>query len=54
VHLMSPNANGTELVNQLEFSGPLGPLFGRVFGKGIDKSIPESLKGLKEYVETKN
>jgi len=54
VHLMSPNETGTELVNQLEFSGLLGPIFGRLFGKEIDKSIPGSLKGLKMYLETKS
>jgi len=53
IHLMSPNTNGTELVNQIEFSGLLGPIFGRLIGKGINKTIPVSLKGLKEHVETK-
>ena len=53
-HLMSPNEKGTEVINQLEFSGLLGPVFGRLFGKGINKSIPESLNGLKKYVETNN
>ena len=53
VHLMSPNNTGTEVVNQVEFSGLLGPIFGRLFGKSIDESIPGSLKGLKMYVETK-
>ena len=53
VHLMSENTTGTELVNQIEFSGFLSPIFGRLIGKGINKSLPESLKGLKEYVENK-
>jgi len=54
VHLMSAHTTGTNLVNQIEFSGLLGPIFGRLIGKGIDKSLPESLKGLKEYVENKS
>jgi len=54
VHLMSADTAGTDLVNRIEFSGLLGPIFGRLIGKGIDKSLPESLKGLKEYVENKS
>ena len=54
IHLMQPIVDGTELINQLEFTGLLGPVFGRLFGKGIDKGIPESLKGLKHHIESKD
>ena len=52
IHEMTPSAEGTNLLNKIEFSGILGPLFGRLFGKEIDKSIPGSLKALKTRVET--
>lgn len=51
IHLMNPSENGTNLVNQIVFSGILGPVFGRLVGKGISKTLPESLAGLKHHIE---
>ncbi len=51
VHIMQPVGAGTRLINRVEFSGLLAPLFGRLIGKGINKSLPDSLKGLKQYIE---
>lgn len=51
IHLMSPIESGTKLVNQVEFIGLLSPLYGKLIGKGINKSLPDSLEGLKKYIE---
>lgn len=51
IHLMQPIESGTELINQVEFTGLLSPVFGRLIGKSINKSLPDSLKGLKNYIE---
>lgn len=53
VHLMEKMDTGTNVVNQLEFTGLLAPVFGRLFGKSINKSIPESLSGLKNHIESR-
>lgn len=52
VHLFEKVDSGTKVINQLEFTGLLAPLFGRLFGKSINKTIPESLKGLKSHIES--
>jgi len=54
VHELKPIDTGTEVVNQLNFSGLLGPVFGRLMGKSISKTIPTSLAGLKEFIENKS
>lgn len=51
IHLMTPTESGTKLINQVEFTGLLSPLFGRLIGKGINKGLPDSLKGLKHHIE---
>ena len=51
IHELNEIDEGTEVVNQVVFTGLLAPIFGRLIGKGIEKSIPDSLKGLKGYVE---
>ena len=51
IHLMEPSDTGTKLVNEVEFTGLLAPIFGRLIGKGIDKGLPDSMGGLKKYVE---
>ena len=51
IHELNEIDNGTEVINQVIFTGLLAPIFGRLIGKGINKSIPDSLKGLKEYIE---
>ena len=57
VHLMNSKGGNsgpeTEVVNKLIFSGLLAPVFARLFGKSIDKSIPGSLQGLKNHIEQK-
>ena len=51
IHLMEPSKSGTKLVNQVMFTGLLSPLFGRIIGKGINKSLPSSLEGVKLHIE---
>ncbi len=54
VHVLSEvNASTTKVVNQLEFTGLLAPLFGRLIGKSISKTMPDTLKGLKSFVEAR-
>ncbi len=54
VHELAPQGNGaTKVVNGLAFSGLLAPVFGRLIGKGIAKSMPSTLGGLKKFVEAK-
>lgn len=51
IHVMKGTDSGTHLVNQLVFTGLLSPVFGRMFGKGISKSLPGSLAGIKRFIE---
>ncbi len=51
IHRMDPIDSGTRLINQVAFSGLLSPLFARLIGKGINKGLPDSLKGIKQYIE---
>lgn len=51
IHLMNPIDSGTQVINQVVFTGFLAPLFGRLIGKDINKSLPDSLKGLKNHIE---
>ena len=57
VHLINNkggnSAPQTEFVNQLIFSGLLGPVFARLFGKSINNTMPGSLQGLKNHIEGK-
>lgn len=54
IHLINPGENGTNLVNQIEFSGILGPVFAKLVGKSISKTLPESLAGLKRHIENES
>ena len=53
VHELNTVEQGTEVINKILFQGLLAPIFGRLIGKSIDKSLPESLEGLKQFVELK-
>lgn len=52
VHLLKKLDNNTEVTNQLIFTGLLAPIFGRLLGNSINKSIPGSLNGLKTHLES--
>jgi hypothetical protein len=51
IHIITPEGTGTRIVNILEFTGLLSPLFGRLIGKSIYKTMPNTLAGLKRHVE---
>jgi len=51
VHLMNPSKIGTNLSIEVEFSGFLAPVFGRLAGKDINKGLPNSLNGLRQYLD---
>lgn len=51
VHVLNATGSGCNVVNRLEFTGLLAPLFGRLIGTSISKTMPGSLKGLKACVE---
>ncbi|MBL4608008.1 MAG: SRPBCC family protein [Pseudomonadales bacterium] len=53
-HELSSSKNETEVVHKVSFSGFLAPIFGRLIGKGIQKGLPNTLKGLKTAVESKS
>lgn len=51
VHELSPSGQGTEVTNKILFTGLLAPVFGRLIGKDLKKTIPKSLEGLKKHIE---
>lgn len=51
IHIISPEGPGSRVANFLVFTGLLAPVFGRLIGKSIYKSMPNTLAGLKKYVE---
>lgn len=51
IHVIQAVGNGSHVINRLEFVGFLAPLFGRLIGKSISKTMPHSLAGLKHHVE---
>jgi len=53
IHLLEEGESSTNIINKVVFSVLLAPLFGRLIGKGIAGTLPASLAGLKNYVESK-
>jgi len=51
VHELNKVEQGTKVINQVIFTGLLAPVFGHMIGNSINKSLPDSLQGLKEYIE---
>ena len=54
VHLLDKENQGTKVTNQLIFTGFLAPVFSRILGNSINKSIPNSLNGLKMHIESQS
>jgi hypothetical protein len=54
IHVITPEGDGSIVKNMLEFTGLLAPLFGRLIGKSIYKTMPSSLAGLKKHIEGKS
>ncbi len=53
-HQLVSTSDGTEVTHKVVFSGLLSPLFGRIIGNGIKKSLPVTMQGLKNSVESKS
>jgi hypothetical protein len=45
------NGEGTQATHRVIFQGPLAPLFGRLIGSGMRKTLPNALAGLKQAAE---
>ena len=52
-HVLIPKGKGTEVTHKVVFSGLLSPLFGRLIGNGIKRSLPITMQGLRDAVESK-
>ena len=51
-HNLIPTEGKTEVVHKVIFEGLLSPVFGKLIGAGIRKGLPNTLKGLKNIVES--
>jgi hypothetical protein len=51
---LTEQQNGTQATHRVAFEGLLAPLFGRLIGSGMRKSIPQALQGLKNAAEAKS
>ena len=51
--LSDTKGSGTQATHRVIFQGFLAPLFGRVIGSGMRKSLPNALAGLKQAAEAK-
>lgn len=50
-HELAGEGSGTHVTHWVRFTGPLAPLFRRLIGNGIDRSLPDTLAGLKRASE---
>ena len=53
-NLSSVSNNEIEVIHSVSFTGFFAPIFGRLIGSGINKSLPHTLNGLKIAVESKS
>jgi hypothetical protein len=51
--LNDSNGSGTQATHRVIFLGLLAPLFGRLIGSGMRKTLPNALAGLKKAAEAK-
>jgi hypothetical protein len=55
VHELDETKGGiTQATHGVIFQGLLAPLFGRLIGSGMRKTLPHALAGLKQAAEAKN
>lgn len=52
-HELVPKGPSTTATHRVAFSGLLAPLFGRLIGNGIRRTLPDSMRGLKRAAEAK-
>jgi hypothetical protein len=50
-HELSPREGGTFVTHRVLFQGLLAPIFGRLIGSGMRKSLPHVLANLKQLAE---
>jgi hypothetical protein len=50
-HELSPQGRGTQVTHRVLFQGLLAPLFGRLIGSGMQKTLPHALANLKKVAE---
>lgn len=50
-HELDGEGDRTSVTHWVRFTGPLAPLFRRLIGKGIDRTLPHTLAGLKRASE---
>jgi hypothetical protein len=49
--LLTPTDAGTKAKHTVVFEGLLAPLFGRLIGRGMKKTLPSAMLSLKNYAE---
>jgi Polyketide cyclase / dehydrase and lipid transport len=52
-HELVPEGSTTTATHRVTFTGLLAPLFGRLIGTGIERTLPTSLQGLKQAAEAR-
>jgi Polyketide cyclase / dehydrase and lipid transport len=50
-HELHEQAGGTSATHRVVFQGLLAPLFGRLIGSGMRKTLPNAMRGLKAAAE---
>ena len=50
-HELAASGSGTQATHRVIFQGFLAPLFGRLIGSGMRKTLPHALAGLKKAAE---
>jgi Polyketide cyclase / dehydrase and lipid transport len=50
-HELSEQGNSTRVTHRVAFEGLLAPVFGRLIGSGMKKTLPKALAGLKAHAE---
>lgn len=51
--LVDQKGSGTQATHRVVFQGLLAPLFGRLIGSGMRKTLPHALAGLKKAAEAR-
>lgn len=52
-HELVPHGASTKTTHSVSFTGFLAPLFGRLIGNGIRRTLPATMEGLKHSAESK-
>lgn len=53
-HELTDAGGKTTAAHWLQFTGPLAFFFARLIGRGIEKTLPDTLAGLKAYCEARD